>query len=382
MKILILSFTDPNKDPRVQRQFTTLNKNYDVTIAGTEKFTTGNQHIKLENVPGSLFERLLWGLLTIMRLPQAGYWGMARHRSILNVLKKNIRFDLIIANDLEPLPLCIKLKTKWKCKVIFDAHEWYPDQSINTLRHRLKAKWSMDICAHVLKNVDKVTTVSNGLAKLYKDNFNVDPVVIFNAPHFQDIKPSIHQLESTCIRMVHHGGANRNRQIENMINLASLLDDRFTLDLFLVSSDQAYLKELQALALKTKNVKLNAPWKPSEIVEQLNAYDVGLYYFLPTNKNLEINMPNKFFEFIQARLALIIGPGGEMAPLIAKYEIGIALANEPIENIAQQINGVQNKDIEKWKRNSNKAAADLSFKKSSVELLNLVKSLSEKTYRD
>ena len=43
----------------------------------------------------------------------------------------------------------------------------------------------------------------------------------------------------------------------------------------------------------------------------------------PVNFNHIHAFPNKFFEFIQARLALVIGYSLEMIEIVKKYQIGV-----------------------------------------------------------
>ena len=55
-----------------------------------------------------------------------------------------------------------------------------------------------------------------------------------------------------------------------------------------------------------------------ELPRMANDYDVGLYLLPPTNFNQRYALPNKFFEFIQGRLAIAIGPSPEMAKLVER----------------------------------------------------------------
>ena len=46
----------------------------------------------------------------------------------------------------------------------------------------------------------------------------------------------------------------------------------------------------------------------------MNACDVGVFCMPPINVNARYALPNKFFDFVQARLAVAVGPAEEMAP--------------------------------------------------------------------
>jgi hypothetical protein len=54
--------------------------------------------------------------------------------------------------------------------------------------------------------------------------------------------------------------------------------------------------------------------------------------------NLKYILPNKFFEFIQARLAVAIGPSVEMKRLVKEWDCGIVAANFEAKSMAAEIN--------------------------------------------
>jgi hypothetical protein len=64
--------------------------------------------------------------------------------------------------------------------------------------------------------------------------FGVDAEVYRSTPLYVD--HPVHPTDPERIRMVYHGAANRNRRIENLIEIVSLLDDRFSLDLILTGN--------------------------------------------------------------------------------------------------------------------------------------------------
>ena len=116
---------------------------------------------------------------------------------------------------------------------------------------------------HYLRRASKATTVSESLAKAYKDNFGVQMTVIMNAPSFQDLEPS--PIENEVIRLVHHGNAVRRRMLDQLIEMMAQLDDRFTLDFILKPSDSRYYGELKQLARKNSRVTFLQPVPPDSI---------------------------------------------------------------------------------------------------------------------
>ena len=108
----------------------------------------------------------------------------------------------------------------------------------------------------------------------------------------------------------------------------------------------------------------------------LNSYDIGLYYLEPTGFNVTFNLPNKFFEFIQARLALAIGPSPNMAEVVRQYQCGFIAEEFSIESMVNTLKDLTSEKIDLAKKNSDIAAKDLCYEKESERLLNLIQGTS------
>src|SRR5690606_14907249 len=85
------------------------------------------------------------------------------------------------------------------------------------------------------------------------------------------------------------------------------------------------MAELRALAGDDRRIRFCEPVPYDELVQTLNGYDVGLSIFPPTTFNLAWCLPNKFFDFIQARLGVIVGPSPEMKRFVDEYRVGLVL---------------------------------------------------------
>jgi hypothetical protein len=54
----------------------------------------------------------------------------------------------------------------------------------------------------------------------------------------------------------------------------------------------------------------------------MNGFDVGVFSIPPINTNAAMALPNKFFDFVQGRLAVAVGPAEEMARLTRDLGLG------------------------------------------------------------
>jgi hypothetical protein len=396
-KILILSYSELNKDPRILRQISALQEHYDISTAGFSAaradlpffnlFTLSDFHyvypLPLKKLVsfmlivwtriGPALQAINLGLLKILskeKYYERKYWMPARQRFFNKY--KNETFDLLLSNDIETLPLAVKL-AQGKTKILFDAHEYHPRELENNaawMEHH--QPYVQYLCETYLSKTDSMFTVCQGIAEEYEKNFSVKPIVITNATDYFELTPS--SIDPENIRMIHHGAAIAERHIETMIETSNLLEPRFSLDLMLLPTQQDYYEKIKKMVEGTK-VKLLPPVPTSQIPVKTNEYDIGLFLLPPVNFNYEHALPNKLFEFIQARLAIAIGPSPEMAAYVKKYDLGIISSDFSPSNLARKINALQIKDIEHYKQQCNTFAFELSANKNKEIILNTVRTL-------
>lgn len=182
-----------------------------------------------------------------------------------------------------------------------------------------------------------------------------------------------HYIQENSIRIIHHGMASPDRYIHKMIEVMDYVDDRFTLDLMLVSTYyQDYFQTLQQMTSDRKNTRIIPIVPFEEIIPFTSQYDIGMFLVPFSTFNLKMCLPNKFFEFIQARLAIAIGPSPEMAKLVQQYHLGIISKDFTPKSMAESLNKLTKEEILQYKENSNKAAKILNAQNEGEKLLKIV----------
>lgn len=288
--------------------------------------------------------------------------------TIYNLFKKDIELDLIIVENLELLPFAFAIKGKGR--ILFDAREYYPDEIGNNLWFKLfDRRRKVQLCKEYLKRCDQVITVSEGLSKTYEQNFSIKPLVIRSFPYYHDKRPSA--VCKNKIKMVYHGNANEDRKIDNLIKVVDKLDGRFFLDLVLVGHVRN-INRIKELAANSNRVFIKEPVIYEHIIPMLNKYDIGLIYYEPNSINLKYCLPNKFFEYVQARLMLAIGPSPDMSKIVKRYNIGVIAEDFTIEAMAQALRGLSYQAVLEKKEKSDIAAKDLCFEKEGVTFSRII----------
>lgn len=375
--ILVISYSNLATDPRVNRQIRWLGERYRVIAAGLADPGVAGPFISLRHVqpPKSLPSRVKSALHLLARRYDSHYWRLPATVAGLRALA-GVRADLVLANDIEALPLALRVANA--TPVIFDAHEYAPRQFDNSLTWKLFLQgYQTYLCQAYIPRAAAMFTVCQGIADQYERDTGVRPQVMTSAPEYHDLQPNLKPDGTTKIRMIHHGAASPPREIERMIAAMRFLDDRFELDLLLVPGSQAYIAQLQELARPDPRIRLLPPVPMADLVRVSSQYDVGLFLAPPTTFNLRHALPNKFFEFIQARLAVAIGPSPEMARLVQEYDCGVVAADFTPRAFAEVLGKLDHGQLNRYKLRSHAAAGALSAEHNKALLLDVATSLLE-----
>lgn len=222
-------------------------------------------------------------------------------------------------------------------------------------------------------------TVGKGLAEEYKKNFGVNPVVVTNANYYHKLSPS--PVIPGKIRLIHHGAANPSRQLELMITMMDHLDERFELTLMLLVPAMAnprtsgYINTIAARVATNPRIHLVPPVASEQVVNTIHSFDVGVFLLPPINFNYANTLPNKFFDFVQARLGIAIGPTPEMADLVIQHGIGVVSNQFTPTSLAAKLNSLSMQDVIEMKQNAHKAAQALSAETNRIILEKMVNPL-------
>ena len=369
-KICIVCEANPAKNPRPRRLIEVLKHKYQLTAIGLEVSEISG--VEVLSYPYAKKRNAKEEQELEANVAKKDYMKLVKipNRLVIEKYLQDREFDVIFCHDLLLLPFVVE--NKKQAKVIFDAREYYPRQMENNERwRRLFAGFNDYLCQTYLKEVDYMYSVSEGIAKEYEKNYGVKCDVITSAAKYHTPPHSLICHEP--IKLIHHGLASPDGYIHKMIEVMDYVDDRFTLDLMLVSTYyQDYFKTLQQMTSGRKNTRIIPIVPFEEIIPFTSQYDIGMFLVPFSTFNLKMCLPNKFFEFIQARLAIAIGPSPEMAKLVQQYHLGIISKDFTPKSMAESLNKLTKEEILQYKENSNKAAKILNAQNEGEKLLKIV----------
>ncbi|WP_429259803.1 glycosyltransferase [Paraburkholderia sp. GAS334] len=298
------------------------------------------------------------------------YWSHPTVRGALDALSST-EVDVIVANDIEALPLALRLSAG-RSRVVFDAHEYAPREFEDSRFWRFFfQRYKTYLCRRYIQHADAVLTVSDGIAKEFTREFAVPVQVLPNTPPFFDL--AAQPAQSDVVRLVHHGDANPSRRLDRLIEMMGHLDDRFRLDFYLMRNHhEKHYQRLIALATKDSRIRFLPAVPMTSLPKTLNQYDVGVYLLDPTSFNNRFALPNKFFEFVQGRIAVAVGPSPEMAGLVKHYDLGLVSDDFSPKSLADKLSRLTAQDINRLKSNVDRAARELCYERSGQVLSDAV----------
>ncbi len=377
-KILIIVLSNLKHDARVRRQVLALKDAYKVTVVcfGGDP-SEDYELIVIKPTNLTLLRKAAASFFLLMKFHSTAH-GILHHYQFIVTQLADRKFDMIIANDVETLPIAFQFPGN--PKVLFDAHEYAPRHFEDKRMWRLFFQdFNTWLCQKYIPLTAGMMTVGKGLATAYETHFESKPVVITNANNYVELKPA--SVDDHKIRLVHHGIATPSRRLELMIDMMALLDDRFTLDLMLLvpgfasKKTRGYVDELRQLAAPDPRIKIIPPVTSREVVMTINTYDIGVFLLPPINFNYENTLPNKLFDFIQARLGVAIGPTPEMAEIANQYKIGVVSDQFTAASLAAKLSALSKNEIELFKHNAGNAAKELNAERNALKINALVSSV-------
>lgn len=363
-KILILTLRPLHNGPRIIREIQAFKSDFEIVAVGLTKPDDQKSHFySIESLQRNVLDRIIrkaYRLVNSGRLPRFPLPVMKR---FLDSIVEKERPDLVITHEPDFFPYLIPMKSKFEFKVVYNAHEYHPLQFDSNKRWLNTIGFYYNkLYQEYLKEVDLLINVCDGIAVKCKEEFGKPSLVIPNASWYHEISPYFNKedKDESQVRIIHHGLAIRERKIEYMIEAVKLLSNSYRLDLILMPGDLDYIKELKELTSGHVRINIIEPVPFDKIVPFLNKYDIGLFNLPPLTFNYRNALPNKLFEFIQARLCLVVSPSPEMKKIVERYGVGFVANGYEARDIYECLDKISLRDINECKMKSHEAARTTS----------------------
>ncbi len=281
--------------------------------------------------------------------------------------------DLLVSNDLDTLMACF-LVSRFKGRaLVYDSHEYFTEVPELVGRHFTQRiwKWIEKLC---LPGVKFSSTVSHSIADAYHLQYGIKMEVIRNLS-LCDIKlarrPDLLFCNPKRI-IIYQGALNLGRGLEGMITAMQYLDE-FKFQVFGEGDIRGQLEKLVSQLGLEDQVVFMGRLPYDELKEYTRQASLGVSLEEDMGLNYRYALPNKLFDYIQARVPVLVSDLPEMKKIVEDYYIGEVLRDPDPELLAQQVKEMMNSHEIRitWKKNLRRAANDLCWEKEEKKLLEL-----------
>ena len=353
-RIMIAVTTDLNTDQRVLRIAGTLADNgFDVMLFGRKNPSSKPLSVKFPAVRCKLMANK--GMMMYLLFNWRLFWYLMFHK-----------FNLVLANDLDSLvgaSLASVLKHK---PLVYDSHEYFTELPELVGRRFKRRVWLAAERLFVPRAV-AAYTVCQSLADIYTVKYNLQFSVVRNVPY------ALPKNDNTpvCKIIMYQGALNVGRGIEMMIAAMQYLPDY---ELWIAGSGGVE-NDLRQLADEQKSggkIVFLGRLAPDELRQRTQQAAVGLSIEEDLGQNYHYALPNKLFDYIQARVPVVVSHLPEMQRIVDDYRVGEVLTERTPSGLAVLIQKVVSQR-DKYAEKLDIAAAELNWGNESKRLIDIYK---------
>ncbi len=360
-KIICTVTNDLSFDQRMQRICTSLSKfGYEVELVGRKR-----KHSKqLDAFPFKQKRIKCW-----------------RNKGFLFYAEFNIRlffyllftsYDIVCSVDLDTLSagvLAAKLKSK---KVVYDAHEYFPESPELINRPKVKSVWKK-IEQTFLPKADLVYTVSSGIQQLFKNQYHIEIGLIRNVPTYY----AVNEFRKQEQYIIYQGALNVGRGLEQIIDAMAMVNSK----LLLAGSGDIEEQLKQKVIAKSLHSKVEflGNVKPDKLRDYTQKAKIGINLLERMGESYYLSLSNKFFDYVMAEIPQISIDFPSYKSINKKFDVAILIDSLNPELIADKINLLL-LDTERYsllQQNCKVAKEELNWSKEEQNLKLLYNNLEE-----
>jgi glycosyltransferase involved in cell wall biosynthesis len=355
-KIITSAFSNLYTDQRIEKVCRTLHENgYGIELIGNDwngaeemsrPYPFSRIHLSSTSLKTAYFE-FNWKLYQELK-------------------KKADKNTILHANDLDALLPNYLISKKLNIPLVFDSHEIFSEMP--AIQGKMSQKLWRYLEKKVIPEIKFMITASGSYAKWFQKKYNVNPVVVQNAPRKLDFHLEIPENNPKII--LYQGAINPFRGIDKAILAMKHLDNV----VFKIAGDGPRKKEYEELVVKEdlqNKVQFLGKLKPEDLRKITVKADCGMSIEENGGESYFYSLPNKVLDCIQARIPLILSELPEMQNIKNQFDVGEIISDHQPENIANAIKIALNKGRKNYQPELEKAANILCWENEEVKLLQI-----------
>lgn len=358
-RIIILATNDFASDQRVLKSAGVFGRNnFQILLLGRQQKNTPKDNILPYPVK----------LMRLIFLTSALFYAEFNLRAFVFLLFA--RYTHVLANDTDTLVaafLATKLRGK---KLIFDAHELFPEVPELQGRGFVKNFW-VKIEDAFFPRLVNAYTVCGSIAAYYYEKYGIEMKVVRNIPELKAKCPPALSYQNKKI-LLYQGALNKGRGLEWMIASMPLLPH---CQLVIIGSGdvEENLHQMVDRMNLHDRVSFLGRIPASELFQYTVSADLGLCLLENTGLSYYYSLPNRIFDFIHAGVPVLATRFPEIESIVGKYRTGLLVDSHTPEYLAEIITGFFSSDFNTTHFEA--VAAELCWENESKVLTEIIRNI-------
>ena len=220
--------------------------------------------------------------------------------------------EIVHCNDLDTLLVGVLAKMRYGCRLVYDAHEFYPHSEPSG--RWLDTSFFAMIERLLIRRADAVVTVNRLLAEAIREAYSLPKVHVaanaepWNGPYARPVCTEMDRLASGRCKFLFQGRFTPKRGIDELITAWTKADVTRGA-LFLRGPDNIWRRRAIMLAtelhLLNRSVYFLDAVTEDQLISAAAEADVGIIPYLPLLINDQLSCPNKLSQYLHAGLMVI-----------------------------------------------------------------------------
>ncbi|UMB61996.1 glycosyltransferase [Lutibacter sp. A80] len=286
-----------------------------------------------------------------------------------------LKKDILLSNDLDTLLPNFLTSKIFKIKLVYDSHELFTEVPELINRPFIQKCW-LTIEKNILPNIKNCYTVSDSIKNYYNLKYKTDFITIRNLPITinSTLKKELPFNIKNKKIILYQGAINKARGLELMITTMQFIENTIFVIIGSGDIEKDLIKQLKVLNLEEK-VKLIPKQSPKELQKITPLADLGISIEEDFGLNYKFALPNKIFDYIHAKVPVLVSDLPEMKNIIQKHNVGEVIKDRNPKKLANQITTILQKDKAFYNSNLENAKKTLNWENESEHLKKIFSNL-------
>ena len=254
-------------------------------------------------------------------------WGTAILWRTLATVRKLPLADAFVLHEFSGFPAVAARARAVRAPIIYDAHDFYsgiePPDQLPVFDRAIVQPVGRFIERRCIDSAAAVMTVSDGIARLIRHAYGVEPLVVRNVHDSRlDILVTPLRLRlgipNDAFVIATIGNRKLGQDISSALQALARLPDRF--HWLWIGQGYDDLLKLAARNQVENRTHLASGISVRELVPSLAGIDLAIMLYRPRSDNYRYALPNGFFQATAAGLPQIVPPLPEIERLVERYK--------------------------------------------------------------